>query len=114
MPSREASATPPITATTSSSSASCWPSPRGVWLVLRSNSADVQRGAVRAGVGVALLADLPGNAGDPAMACLPGGGKVLERELWLVVHRDLRRAPAVRAVAEFLVQALVEPGVVLG
>lgn len=78
-------------------------------LVLRSNSADVQRGAVRAGVGVALLGDLPGNVGDPAMARLPGGIGVMERELWLVVHRDLRRAPAVRAVAEFLAQALAAP-----
>ncbi|WP_434030338.1 LysR family transcriptional regulator [[Pseudomonas] boreopolis] len=79
-------------------------------LVLRSNSSDVQRGAVRAGVGVALLGDLPGNVDDPGLVPLPGGAGVLERELWLVVHRDLRRAPAVRAVAEFLVQALAEPG----
>jgi DNA-binding transcriptional LysR family regulator len=77
-------------------------------LVLRSNSADVQRGGVRAGVGVALLADLPGHLEDPAMVRLPGGCEVVERELWLVVHRDLRRAPAVRAVAEFLVEALAE------
>ncbi|HBK47272.1 MAG TPA: LysR family transcriptional regulator, partial [Xanthomonadaceae bacterium] len=77
-------------------------------LVLRSNSADVQRGAVRAGVGVALLADLPDNLADPAMTRLPGGVGVLERELWLVVHRDLRQAPAVRAVAEFLAEALSE------
>ncbi|HYG04888.1 MAG TPA: LysR family transcriptional regulator [Stenotrophomonas sp.] len=78
-------------------------------LVLRSNSSDVQRAAVRAGVGIALLGDFPENLGDPAMTRLDVGLPKLERDLWLVVHRDLRQAPAVRAVAEFLVEALAEP-----
>ena len=78
-------------------------------LVLRSNSADVQRAAVRAGVGVALLADFPENLRDPGLARLAPGSPVLERDLWLVVHRDLRQAPAVRAVADFLVEVLAEP-----
>lgn len=33
----------------------------------------------------------------------------MERELWLVVHPDLRQAPAVRAVAEFLVEVVAAP-----
>lgn len=78
-------------------------------LVLRSNSADVQRAAVRAGAGIALLADFPENLADPAMARLEVPGPRLERDLWLVVHRDLRQAPAVRAVADFLVEVLVDP-----
>lgn len=77
-------------------------------LVLRSNSADVQRAAVRAGVGIALLGDFPENLADPRMVRLDMPQPKLERELWLVVHRDLRQAPAVRAVAEFLVEVLAE------
>lgn len=78
-------------------------------LVLRSNNADLQRAAVRAGAGVALLADFPGHADDPGLVRLPEGGDVLSRELWLVVHSDLRQAPAVRAVADFLIEHLAEP-----
>lgn len=77
-------------------------------LVLRSNSADIQRGAVRAGVGIALLADLPEIRTDPRLMVVPGLDNVMERDLWLVVHRDLRRAPAVRAVADFVATALSE------
>jgi len=78
-------------------------------LVLRSNSADVQRAAVRAGVGIALLGDFRENLEDPRMTRLALPLPKLERDLWLVVHRDLRQAPAVRAVAEFLADVLAEP-----
>jgi len=78
-------------------------------VVLRSNSADVQRAAVRAGAGIALLADFPENLRDPDLTRLPVDTPPLARDLWLVVHRDLRQAPAVRAVAEFLVEVLAEP-----
>lgn len=78
-------------------------------LGLRSNSVELQIGAVRAGVGVALLADLPDVVADPTLAVLPDGAAVLVRELWLVVHRDQWQAPAVRAVAEFVIATLAEP-----
>lgn len=78
-------------------------------LRMRSNSVELQIGAIRAGVGVALLADLPDIVADPALAVLPGGAAVIERELWLVVHRDQWQAPAVRAVAEFVIATLAEP-----
>lgn len=75
-------------------------------LVMRSNSPDLLRVAARAGIGIALLAELPGTVDDPGLVRVPGGSGVLERALWLVVHRDLRHAPAVRAVADFLAGVL--------
>lgn len=77
-------------------------------LVMRSNSPEMLRRAARAGVGIALLAELPETLDDPQLARVPGGAGVVERELWLVVHRDLRQAPAVRAVADFLAEVLAE------
>ena len=64
---------------------------------------------MRAGVGIALLGDFQENLQDPRMIRLDLPMPKLERDLWLVVHRDLRQAPAVRAVAEFLVEILAEP-----
>ncbi len=68
----------------------------------------MQRAAVRAGVGIALLGDFRENLDDPRMTRLDVALPKLERDLWLVVHRDLRQAPAVRAVADFLVEVLAE------
>lgn len=73
--------------------------------VLRCSSADVQQAAARAGAGVALLGDFAA-AGDPGLARLDAGAATLQRDVWLVVHRDLRRAPAVRAVADFLARCM--------
>ena len=74
--------------------------------VLRSNDLEVQRAAARAGVGMALLPCFMGD-GDPALvridpAALAGDLPMVAREVWLVVHTDLRRVPSVRAVMEFL------------
>jgi len=39
---------------------------------------------------------------DPLLEPYDSGQRPVGREVWLVIHRDLRRAPAVRAVASFL------------
>ena len=47
--------------------------------------------AARAGVGVAGLAF---------------DGEGFSREIWLVVHRDLKRSPPIRAVMDFLIEVI--------
>ena len=51
-----------------------------------------------------LLAALPRFLGDPdrQLERCNTDRKPVSREVWLIVHNDLRRAPAVRAVASFL------------
>ncbi|WP_255423859.1 LysR family transcriptional regulator [Xanthomonas sp. SI] len=61
--------------------------------------------AARAGAGVAGLPCFLGDA-DPAMLRLEHTGSVFSRDIWLVVHRDLRRAAPVRAVLDFVAAAV--------
>lgn len=73
------------------------------------NSSDLQLAAVRAGAGVGILPDfMAGN--DPALSRLDETGEPMRREVWLVVHTDLRRSAAVRAVMEALVEGLKAEG----
>jgi DNA-binding transcriptional LysR family regulator len=71
-------------------------------IVLRTNDLESQRAAVRAGVGVAAL---PSYLGDPDgdLRRVDAGRKPVTREVFLVVHRDLRRTPLVRTVMDFLI-----------
>ena len=74
-------------------------------VVLRSNDLESQAGAARAGIGLALLPRFLGDP-DPALQrhdVAPGSAN---RDIWLVVHRDLRQAPAVRSVMEFLIDCV--------
>lgn len=71
-------------------------------IVLRTNDLENQAAAARAGVGLAVLPHFLGD-GDPCLERYRTNRKQVERDVWLVVHRDLRRAPAVRAVMEFLI-----------
>jgi DNA-binding transcriptional LysR family regulator len=63
--------------------------------------------AVRAGVGVA---GLPCFVGDRDHDLVPIGENLppFARDIWLLVHRDLRRTPAVRAVMDFVAAAISE------
>lgn len=69
----------------------------------RSNSQTSQAAAARAGYGVALLPTYLA-AADPRLVRIPFGELPPERELWLLMRRDLARLPRVRAVADFLVE----------
>jgi DNA-binding transcriptional LysR family regulator len=71
-------------------------------IVLRTNDIDSQRVAARAGVGIAALPRYLGDA-DTALVPLHVRMKSVTRDIWLIVHGDLRRAPPVRAVMAFLV-----------
>ncbi|UKJ76247.1 LysR family transcriptional regulator [Azospirillum brasilense] len=85
--------------------------PEAVWLArhmagrrvaFRSNSLQTQLAAAKAGFGVALLPSWL-TAGEPDLVPVPCDAPPLEREVWLVLHPDLRDVPRVRAVIEHLV-----------
>jgi DNA-binding transcriptional LysR family regulator len=69
-------------------------------VVFRSNSTATLLAATRTGLGVALLPRYIADA-EPGLVRLRGPDPV-EHELWLLVHGDLRRAPRVRAVIDWL------------
>jgi DNA-binding transcriptional LysR family regulator len=76
-------------------------------IVLRTNDLESQIAAVRAGVGVAALPNfLARRYAELARVALRA--RPVTREVWLVVHDDLRAAPSVRAVIDFLVEVTAE------
>jgi DNA-binding transcriptional LysR family regulator len=81
-------------------------------LALRSSTLELQLALVRTGGGVAALPDFVA-AGDPVLS-RARRDKIVEREVWLVFHTDLRRSAPVRTVAtylrEFLRQKLAAAG----
>jgi DNA-binding transcriptional LysR family regulator len=76
--------------------------------VLRTNDLENQMAAARGGVGLAALPHFLGDADARLQRHIAAPGAV-GRDIWLLVHRDLRRAPAIRAVMEFLTEC-VKPG----
>jgi DNA-binding transcriptional LysR family regulator len=89
-------------------------SPQEVWLgtiigerevVLRTNDLETQVAAARAGLGIAALPHYLGD-GDSRLQRHVVTQKPISRDVWLVLHRDLRQVPAVRGVMEFLVNCL--------
>lgn len=74
-------------------------------IVLRTSDLENQVAAARAGVGLAALPHFLGD-GDPRLTRYDAKAGEVTRDVWLVVHRDLRRAPAIRAVMEFLTRCL--------
>lgn len=68
--------------------------------VLVTNTPDLQWGAACAGIGVAVLPVFMGQKGG--LVALSSHELVMEREIWLVTHEDLRHSPAVRVVMDFL------------
>jgi DNA-binding transcriptional LysR family regulator len=74
-------------------------------IVMRCNDLENQATAARAGLGLAALPHFLGD-GDPRLERHEAGRKEIGRDVWLLVHRDLRRVPAVRVVMAFLVDCL--------
>ena len=58
--------------------------------------------AARAGMGVTMLPHYLGSS-DPLLRRVAAEPAAADREMWLVVHPDLRRAPRIRAVMDYLV-----------
>jgi DNA-binding transcriptional LysR family regulator len=61
--------------------------------------------AVHAGVGKAVLPCLIADS-DSSLSRLSGRQPILSREIWLMTHRELSRAPAIKAVIAWLEGAL--------
>lgn len=72
---------------------------------LRANTLALQRDAVRMGIGLAVLPHFMA-AGDPQLERLPCDGGPAARELWLVVHPDVRRSPRVRLIADLVTEVI--------
>jgi DNA-binding transcriptional LysR family regulator len=74
-------------------------------VVFRTNSTLAMVQATTAGLGLALLPCYVGDSEESLVRVLPPE-EALARELWLVLHRDLRDAARVRACVEFLATAI--------
>jgi DNA-binding transcriptional LysR family regulator len=74
-------------------------------IVLRTNDLENQAAAARSGLGVAVLPHFLGEP-DPRLERYDITPAPPSRDVWLLVHRDLRQAPLVRAVMEFLVECI--------
>jgi DNA-binding transcriptional LysR family regulator len=74
-------------------------------VVYRANSTHAQLAAAAAGLGIALLPCYLADGLVELTQILPPA-QVVMRSLWMVVHRDLRRAARIRAISEFLMEAL--------
>jgi len=70
----------------------------------RTNSQTTQAVAARAGYGVALLPRYIVATHEPDLVQLSLGGRLPERDVWLLTRRDLAKVPRVRAVADYLVE----------
>lgn len=83
---------------------SLWLKKSGLSQTIRSNSMIPLVAAARAGACAVLLPDY---IGRQYAELVPEPGKPpVTRELWLVLHRDLRHTPRVRAVADYLADAI--------
>jgi DNA-binding transcriptional LysR family regulator len=81
-------------------------------LSIRSNDISGLFTAVRAGIGVAILSWYMAELA-PELVCVATGAAELRRELWMVVHADVRRAPGVRAVMDTIVDIVERDRAVL-
>lgn len=74
-------------------------------LVLRTNDLATLHQAAAAGLGAAALPRFLADP-DPRLERLPVVAADASRELWLLVHPDLRRSPRVRAVMDHLAEVI--------
>jgi DNA-binding transcriptional LysR family regulator len=71
--------------------------------VFRTNTLEPLLTAARAGLGLAMLpAFVAGH--DPGLSRVPIVDSMPPRELWLLVHGDLRRSPRIRAALDFIIE----------
>jgi DNA-binding transcriptional LysR family regulator len=69
----------------------------------RTNSQTTQAAAARAGYGVALLPKYIVATHEPDLVEVSLGGRLPERDVWLLVRRDLKNVPRVAALTDYLV-----------
>ena len=72
-------------------------------IVLQTGDLESQAAAARAGLGIAALPHFVGD-NDPGLIRYDERQGGVGRDIWLVVHRDLRHSPLILAVMDFLVR----------
>lgn len=77
----------------------------GARVVFKSNSTEAHLAATKKGVGLGILPCYVADS-DPDLERIIAPEKVVSRDLWLVVHRDLQHTARIRACADFLFEAL--------
>ena len=82
-----------------------YPAEREIF-VLRSDDFIVQWQAVRAGMGIGFVADYMARTDPDVVAVLPRLLKIPPLPMWLAVHREIHTNPRIRAVYDFLADAL--------
>ncbi len=73
---------------------------------LRSNDQIALHGAARAGLGICCLPHYQ-VSNDPLLAPVPSSTQAPPLEVWLVLHKDVRRSPRVRTVADLVTEIFV-------
>lgn len=73
---------------------------------LRTDDFIVQWQAVRAGLGIGFVADYIARTDPEVVPVLKGALKAPALPMWLAVHREIRTNPRMRAVYDFLAEAL--------
>lgn len=71
-------------------------------IAFRCNNMDALASAVADGLGLGILPCLVG-ARHPSLVCLSGEKPLLTRGMWLVIPRELREVPRIRAVSDWLI-----------
>jgi DNA-binding transcriptional LysR family regulator len=70
----------------------------------RTSSQTTQAAAARAGYGIALLPKYVVETHEPGLVDVARGETLPERDVWLIIRRDLTKVPRVRAVTDYLVE----------
>src|SRR6266446_6138056 len=70
----------------------------------RTSSQTTQAAAARAGYGVALLPRYIVATHEPDLVQVSLGGRLPERDVWLLIRRDLKSVPREKAVTDYLVE----------
>ncbi|MEP6721143.1 MAG: LysR family transcriptional regulator [Variovorax sp.] len=73
--------------------------------VLRSNDLATLHHACRAGLGFAMLPSFLARA-DGALVEVPGSDRPILREIWSVIHPDVRRSTRVRCIADLIAEVV--------
>lgn len=73
---------------------------------LRTDDFIVQWQAVRAGLGIGFVADYMARTDPDVVRVLPGVLKIPDLPMWLAVHREIRTNRRIRAVYDFMAEAL--------
>ena len=76
---------------------------RGRLFSFYGSNLELQQAAARSGGGIAALPDFMGEH-DAALVPVPPGGLLISRDIWLLVHSDLKRAAPIQVISKRLAE----------